>query len=296
MMWVRTDRRLILNSSSVSPAIAPGAGNLPKLTLLAPDRAQAEIYLYGAHVTSWIPAGGAERLFLSRRSQFSTGAPIRGGIPVVFPQFGMMGPLPLHGLARLMAWELVSAEVVGTSARAILRLGDTDDRWRLWANPFHAELTVAVGGTQLAVTLAVSNTGTEAFSFTSGFHTYFAVTNLAAASVENLAGLRYRDAAAGWTDHQQDTPRLGFDGEVNRIYFNAPAELRLIEPTRTTRIQAAGFPDAVVWNPAAAKCATMTDMEPDDYQRFVCVEATAIVDPIRLAPGARWQGTQTLVA
>ena len=274
----------------------PGAGNLPKQVLVAPDGARAEIYLHGAQVTSWIPASGSERLFLSRRSQFSAGAPIRGGIPVVFPQFGMMGPLPLHGLARLMAWELVSAELVGAGARALLRLGDTDDRWRLWANPFQAELTVAVGGAKLAVTLAVTNTGTEAFSFTSGFHTYFAVTDLAAASVENLAGLRYRDAAAGWTDHRQDTPRLGFDGEVNRIYFDAPAELRLIEPTRTTRIQAAGFPDAVVWNPAAAKCATFSDLEPDDYRRFVCVEAAAIANPIQLAPGERWQGSQTLLA
>src|SRR5512139_2122415 len=99
-------------------AIAEAAGGLPKLSLVAPDGAQAEIYLYGAHVVSWIPAGGQERLFLSRASAFRVGAPIRGGVPIVFPQFGTTGPLPLHGLVRLMTWELAAAEAVGQGAIA----------------------------------------------------------------------------------------------------------------------------------------------------------------------------------
>jgi glucose-6-phosphate 1-epimerase len=61
-------------------------------------------------------------------------------------------------------------------------------------------------------------------------------------------------------------------------------------------VQKAGFADAVVWNPGAEKCVTMADLEPEDYQRFVCVEAAAVRAPIQLAPGERWQGTQTLKA
>ena len=276
--------------------IVPGAGDLPKLMLRAPDGARAEICLHGAHVTSWVPADGQERLFLSQASQFCLGIPIRGGIPVVFPQFGMSGPLPLHGLARLMPWEFASAEVVNGQASATFRLRDTEDSRRLWASAFLAELTVAIGGNQLAVTLAIINTGVEPFTFTAGLHTYLAVTDLAATRVEGLTGLRYRDAAAGWTDHQQVDSCVDFTSEVNRIYFDAPAETRLIEPGQTTRIQTAGFRDAVVWNPAADKCATMSDLKPDDYQRFVCVEAALIGASIHLAAGERWQGTQQLLA
>lgn len=264
--------------------------------LQAPDGARAEIYLHGAHVTSWVPAGGSERLFMSRASQFKPGSPIRGGIPLVFPQFGMSGPLPQHGLARVMPWEFVGAEATGVGASASFRLRDTEDSRCLWASAFLAELTVTIGGNQLAVTLAITNTGAESFAFTSALHTYFAVTDLAATVVEGLAGVRYRDAAAGGTESQQVTPRVDFTDEVNRIYFDAPAELRLVEPGRTILIRSAGFPDAVVWNPAAARCATMPDLEPDDYLRFVCVEAAVIGAPIHLAPGARWQGAQTLVA
>jgi len=137
-------------------AIAPGVGDLPKLTLLAPDGARAEIYLHGAHVTSWVPAGGSERLFMSRASQFKPGSPIRGGIPLVFPQFGMTGPLAQHGFARVMPWEFVGAEAMGAGASAVFRLRDTEDSRRLWAGAFLAELTVAIGGNQLAATLAIT--------------------------------------------------------------------------------------------------------------------------------------------
>ena len=276
-------------------AIAPGAGDLPRLALVAPDGARAEVYLHGAHVASWVPAGGQERLFLSRASQFRAGAPIRGGAPVVFPQFGGLGPLPLHGLARVMPWEFVGAESHAQGASATFRLCDTEDSRRLWPNAFLAELVTSIGGSQLAVTLAVTNTGVEPFTFTTALHTYLTVADIATTLVEGLAGLRYRDAAAGGVEAHQVSPQVDFTGEVNRIYFDAPAEARMVEPGRTTVIRKAGFSDAVVWNPAAAKCATMPDLEPDDYRRFVCVEAATVGSPVHLAPGERWQGTQTLV-
>ena len=277
-------------------SFVPGMGDLPKIVLTAPDGARVEIYLHGAHVTSWRPTSGSERLFMSQRSEFRADTAICGGIPVIFPQFGTLGPLPLHGLVRRMPWTFAQATIDGNNAVAQFQVSDNDDSRSLWPHPFQARLTVAVGGNQLAVTLTITNTGADAFAFTSGLHTYFTVTNLTATTVENLAGIHYRDAAAGWTDHQQIDPALGFTGEVNRIYFNAPAELRLLEPTRTTIIRANGFPDAVIWNPSATKCPTMPNLEPTDYQRFVCVEATAIGQPVQLAPGEHWQGTQTLLA
>lgn len=276
--------------------LVPGAGDLPKLILQASDGARAEIYRHGAHITSWIPAGDTERLFLSQRSPFTATAPIWGGIPVIFPQFGTTGPLPLHGLARLMAWELGDVKNSTDTPSATFHLRDTDSSRQQWPHSFSAELTVTLGGPQLAVTLTISNSGSAPFSFTSGLHTYFSIADLAATTVEGLDGLRYCDAAAGWVDYQETAPRLAFTGEVNRIYFDAPAELRLVEAERTTLIRSTGFPDTVVWNPAAIKCAAMPDLAPDDYQRFVCVEAAAIAKPVELAPGERWQGGQTLRA
>ncbi len=276
--------------------IAPGAGDLPKLTLVAPDGARAEVYLYGAHVASWVPAGGEERLFLSRLSAFKPGAPIRGGVPLVWPQFGGNGPLPLHGIVRIRSWELASVDLQGRRAMVILRLVDSEETRGLWTHAFKTELAVTVGGTELTVKLSATNTGAAPFTFTTALHTYLAVKDLAAAHVDGLSGLNYRDNAAGGVEVQDIEPQVVFGGEVNRVYLDAPAEVRLVDGDRTLISRAAGFTDAVVWNPAAAKCATMVDLEPEDYLKFVCIETATVGAPVELVPGATWAGSQTLVA
>ncbi len=67
---------------------------LDAIELIAPDGARAVLALHGAHVLSWIPAGGTEQLYLSPQSEFSLGQAIRGGVPVCFPQFATRGSLP----------------------------------------------------------------------------------------------------------------------------------------------------------------------------------------------------------
>ncbi len=276
--------------------ITPGAGNLPKLTLVAPDGARAEIYLYGAHVTSWIPAGGEERLFLSRLSAFKPGSPIRGGVPLVWPQFGGGGPLPLHGFIRIQSWELAAVDLKDGRATATLCLVDSEATRAMWPHAFRTELAVTVGGNELKIELSATNTGAEPFTFATSLHTYLAVKDLAATRVEGLHGLRYRDNAAGGVEVQETAPQVMFGSEVNRVYLDAPAEVRMVDGDRTLISRAAGFTDAVVWNPAAAKCATMADLEPEDYLRFICIETATVGTPVALAPGATWAGSQTLVA
>jgi glucose-6-phosphate 1-epimerase len=277
-------------------AIAPGAGGLPRLALVASDGARAEIYLHGAHVTSWVPADGQERLFLSRTSEFRAGAAIRGGAPVIFPQFSSLGPLPKHGFARVLPWTFVDAQATADGAAATFQLRDSEASRRIWPHPFGAELTVSVGGNRLSIMLGLINTGEAPLTFTAALHTYLAVTDIATTFVEGLVGLRYRDTAMGGVEGHQVAPRVDFRGEVDRIYYDAPAEVCVVEQHRTTTVSATGFPDVVVWNPSAAKGASLADLEPDGYRRFVCVEAAVIAAPVRLAPSEHWQGTQTLVA
>jgi glucose-6-phosphate 1-epimerase len=66
--------------------ITAGNGGLPRLNISTP-KATAEIYLHGAQLTSWRPAGAEDVIFLSQHSQFEAGRAIRGGIPVCFPWF-----------------------------------------------------------------------------------------------------------------------------------------------------------------------------------------------------------------
>ncbi|WP_036517635.1 D-hexose-6-phosphate mutarotase [Nevskia soli] len=276
--------------------LTPGEGGLQRLLLTAADGARAEIYQHGAHITSWVPAGGSEQLYLSRKAQFKPGAAIRGGVPVIFPQFAGEGPLPKHGFARGLSWRLVTASQAGQgSATAVFGLDDDDTTRAIWPHPFKAELRVTLGGAALETMLSVENTGESEISFTAALHTYLRVAEIGEVRLHGLQGLHYRDTAQGGVAAVESAEQLRIEGEVDRIYFSAPARLELSGAPGRLHIESAGFPDAVVWNPGAERGAALSDLDQGGYRNFLCVEAAAVGIPVKLAPGARWSGTQRLL-
>src|ERR1700709_2639698 len=94
----------------------------------------AELYLQGAHLALWQPAGHGPVLFLSERSSFLPGKAIRGGVPLIFPWFGPRSPTPenpridgpLHRFARLQAWELAFAALSGDDLHLTFTLGPNE--------------------------------------------------------------------------------------------------------------------------------------------------------------------------
>jgi glucose-6-phosphate 1-epimerase len=271
---------------------------LDRVVLRSTDGASAEVYLHGAHVTSWRPApSGDERLFLSARSDFRVGAAIRGGIPVIFPQFAAEGPLPKHGFARTTAWTLRDRQHdADGSAVAVLTLASSPSTQVIWPHSFLATVTVRVHGPKLSVELGVENTGTDAFSFTAALHTYLSVHDVSQATLLGLGGTRYRESVAPTVLKVDEEEELCIVGELDRVYVDAPRRLTLQEPDRELSIDAAGFNDVVVWNPGALRAAELKDMEPGGEQHMLCVEAAAVHKPVRLHPDDRWTGSQTLVA
>lgn len=269
----------------------------PILNFVTADGARLTVHRHGAHVSAWTPADRRERLYLSGRTDYRPSAAIRGGIPVIFPQFAAAGPLPKHGFARTANWSLIDAAASGDGA-FVSRFGLVDDAATraIWPQAFAAELRVLFGGARLAVSLAVRNTGAEAFSFTAALHTYLAVESIEAVRLQGLKGLRYSDTANGGVAAIETAELLAIVGEVDRNYFDAPQSLLLREPQGTLRIEQSGFCDTVVWNPGPAKAAALADLDPGGYQRFLCVEAAVIGRPVQLQPGEHWVGTQTLIA
>ena len=283
---------------STTPATCAGLGGLPLVTLRAADGAAAEIYLHGAHVTSWCPAPGLdERLFLSARSEFRPGAAIRGGIPVIFPQFAAEGPLPRHGFARTTTWDLIGVQhAEDGDAIATLGLSDSADTRAIWPAEFRASLLVRVGGPRLVVALAVENVGTTPFTFTCALHTYLRVVDAAHAEVTGLQGTQYRDAADRGVLCVDDAAVIRVAGEFDRVYVGAPRSLVVREPARSLGIMTDQFPDVVIWNPGPTRAAALTDLEPNGERTMLCVEAAAVQQPITLKPHERWHGSQTLDA
>ncbi|AXQ27695.1 D-hexose-6-phosphate mutarotase [Solimonas sp. K1W22B-7] len=270
-------------TDSFSPLRARGNGG-----------ATLEALAYGGHLLSWTPAGERDsRLFLSPASVFRPGTAVRGGVPVIFPQFAAHGPLPKHGFARVQDWQPTQSAGDG---RIRLQLRDSPASRALWPHAFLLELELHCGGDTLRMELGVHNSGDTPFEFTVALHTYLRVADVRQARLQGLKGLRYLDAARNRSEHVEAQDELGFGPWTDRIYFDPPAELLLLEPQRRLRIRQEGFTDTVVWNPAAAVTSTLPDMAPDGWREMLCVEAATTLQPIRLAPGAQWRGAQVLVA
>lgn len=278
------------------------------LALAAADGARAAVLPYGAHVAGWTPAsaapGGAdERLFVSGRATYRAGAAVRGGVPVIFPQFSDVvagpGPSIRHGFARTRPWQVVrTAHAADGAAEAVLALADGDldaDTRARWPHAFRADIAVRVSGAALTVTLAVDNTGDAPFAFTGALHTYLRVGDATAARVRGLEAVAGQDNAAGGAPFTSGGAPIGFGGEVDHLYLHVPGPVTLDDPSlgRAMRVEQAGFRDVVVWNPGPARAAALADLEPEGWRRYVCVEAV-VAEPVTVAPGVRWEGVQRL--
>ncbi|AKJ30289.1 D-hexose-6-phosphate mutarotase [Caldimonas brevitalea] len=271
----------------------------PVVQLRAPDGARATVLLQGGQVISWSPAGGSERLYLSERAVFEDGKAVRGGVPVIFPQFEQRGPLPRHGFARTKRWKLLRADTGRDDAIAVLGLTDDEATRSLWPHAFAVELTVAVGGNRLDLELEVEHRGAQGaapFSFMAALHTYLRVREVEEARLKGLQGVRYQDSTRQGAEAVESSGALAITDEIDRIYFGATRALLLDEPHRALGIEAQQFPDVVVWNPWDRKCAALPDMPPLGFRQMLCVEAALIGEPVVLQPGEQWWGRQSLVA
>lgn len=251
---------------------------------------RAEVRTHGAQVTSWTPALGGERLFLSKASSFAPGAAIRGGIPVIFPQFSTFGPLPKHGFARTAEWTLVQSG----GGTALFRLEDSTETRAVWPHSFMAELRATVTATALEAALSVTNRGDDPFTFTAALHSYLCIDDIANVRITGLDGLTYRDTAAGGVECREEQRELAIHGEVDRIYQSVPGAVQVRDGSRVLRATMTGFRDVVVWNPGAQGGAALADLEPGGYSRMVCVEAAIVNQPALVNAGVTWDGAQRL--
>ena len=271
----------------------------PAMRLRAHDGAEATVLLHGGHIVSWIPAGDQERLYLSPTAEAGPGKAVRGGVPVVFPQFAALGSGQRHGIVRDRAWQWVEGVQRAGAAIGVLKIVSDEATRQRWPHDFEAELTLVLSGLELDIELAVTNTGTTPFDFTAALHTYLRVDDVRRARLGGLYGVRYADKVHGGEQRQEIDP-FSFAGEIDRIYFDVDTHDQPLSLStamgRMAILAEEGFHDVVVWNPGPEKAAAMADLPDDDWLGFLCVEAGAIGTPVTLAPGQEWVGRQRFAA
>jgi glucose-6-phosphate 1-epimerase len=271
--------------------VLSGNGGLAKLRITA-GAASAEIYLHGAQVTSWLPAGAEEVLFLSRQSRWKNGSAIRGGIPICFPWFRGKrdnAQAPAHGFVRTRAWELDSvSEQADGAVTATFSTGSDDSTRQWWPHEFRLTHRITAGRT-LGLTLTAANAGATAFSFEEALHTYFRVGDAGRVHVRGLDQVRYLDN----TDANRAKVQSGdvlFAAATDNAYLDAHGPAGLIDPAlrRTLSTEKDNSATTVVWNPWQQGAAALSDLGDEEWREMACVEACNILNAaITLAPGER---------
>lgn len=251
-------------------------GQLPAIRIQAPDGAEATITLYGAHLVSWKGADGQERMFMSEKSVLDGSKALRGGVPVIFPQFAERGKGMRHGFARVSNWRLEDSGLDEGAAWASFDLAAGDLPTTLadaWPHTFALCLRVAVRANELHMTFTVRNLGAAPFPFSAALHTYHLVPDVCEVRIEGIS-----------------SDEISIVDKLDEVYPHVTGRAQLATSAGTLVLEQSGFTDAVVWNPGAVDAAALPDMEKDEYKRFVCIEP-AVLDPVTLEAGQSWTGT-----
>ena len=272
--------------------IVAGQGGLTKVEVTSPA-ARGEVYLHGAHVTSWKPSDAEEVLFVSSQSQWNDTRPIRGGVPVCFPWFSNKVDdvnAPMHGFARTTAWKLESVKQTGDAVTVSMFIESDDATRKWWPADFRAVLR-ATFGPALILELDVVNTGTMSFRFEEALHTYFRVGNIETVLVKGLSGADYLDK----TDNKRRKTQVGeiaVVSETDRTYLHTDAVVELEDPAlhRQITIAKENSLSTVVWNPWIQKAKAMPDFGDTEWPEMICIETCNVGDSfVELTPGQHHQ-------
>ena len=279
------DRRLEIPGVA---EIVEGNGGLSKVRITSPA-CVGEMYLHGAHITSWRPAGEEEVLFLSSHSRWEDGHAIRGGIPICFPWFAHNAEdpqAPDHGFVRTKAWRLDS--IVDVAGTINVRMStESDEATRNWWPAEFRLVLCARFGTELSIELEVANAGKTPLSFEEALHAYFRLGNIEVTRARIPDALRYVDK----TDSHRTKTQFGdivIASETDRVYLDTRDEIELEDPVLRRRVRVAkeNSRTTVLWNPWTQKAHSLSDFGEDEWVRMVCVEPSNVSDfAVHLAPG-----------
>ena len=280
--------------------IEPGKGGLPRI-LVKTKAATAEIYVYGAQVTSWRPVDFDDVLFVSEESHWDRGKAIRGGIPICFPWFRAKpddSRAPTHGFVRTREWT-VDAIRRQEDDSVVVNLSTESDaesrRW--WPHEFRLEYAVTVGP-RLTLNLKMQNAGERELEFQEALHSYFRVGDVQRVTVSGLDGVRYLDNRHNNLEKRQKGSLI-LNGQTDNCYLDAVGAVEIVDPALGRRLltEKQNSVSTIAWNPWSDGAAALPDFGNDEWRGMVCVEGGNVLkQPVRLKPGCTHTMTISLSA
>ncbi len=270
--------------------VLEGNGGLPKVQIASPA-AVGEMYLHGAHVTSWRPAGAEEVLFVSSKTRWQDGVAIRGGVPICFPWFGDKADdpaAPAHGFVRTKSWQLDNVELSGDDVTVTMSTGSDESTKRYWPGDFRLTYR-ATFGNELSLELELHNQGATPLHFEEALHSYDRVGDVRMARLAGLDGTRFVDKTDSYREKSQQGDLVVTD-ETDRVYLNTKTPVALHDPVLRRRVEVVKEDSftTVVWNPWGDKAGKMSDLGDNEWAQMLCIETSNVLGfAVEVAPGQR---------
>jgi len=289
---------MVLRQQFKVPGVSFDEANGLTRVQVATKAATATIYIQGAHLTAWQPAGFESAILLSHKSDFAPGKPIRGGIPIAFPWFAndrkrdrIDGhPGPSHGFARIQDWTLESVVREGEMVKLVFTLGPTAMSRSMGYDNFMVKLEFSIGH-ELMMAMTVTNTGQEPMGYEQAFHTYYEVADIHEVSVDGLEPTSFIDKTDAMKVKPAEQAPIRFTKTTDRVYNHTTADITIddVAGRRKILLHKTGSSTTVVWNPFGP----LPDLGEWDWHSMCAVEtANAGDDAITLAPGMSRTMTQ----
>ncbi|HEY3254441.1 MAG TPA: D-hexose-6-phosphate mutarotase [Polyangiaceae bacterium] len=248
------------------------------------------VFLQGAHLAAWQPAGQQPVIWMSENAVYAPGKALRGGVPICFPWFGAHAEhkeFPAHGFARTRAFEYRGARLDQSGRPELEFVLESDAQTRAWfPYDFSARLRVAIGPS-LGLEFSVTNRDPQPFAFEEALHSYFGVADVTQASVRGLEGARYVDKVREQSVFTEGPRELRFVAETDRVY-DSSGTCTIDDPAgkRAIVIEKENSAATVVWNPWREKAAQMSDLGAAAWPGMLCVESANVgKSRVTLAPG-----------
>lgn len=279
------------------------------LTLIEVENAFAyfQMTTHGASVLRFCPKTGQNTggrqgvskasmpdvLWVSERAQYHGQKPVRGGIPICWPWFGVHEDpaMPAHGFVRNMTWQLVGSHTNDQAHTCLeLKIAHSAHTLALWPYRFALSLWVEVGP-ELKLTLVSHNHDDKSFALTEAFHSYFQVSQAEKVFVSGLQGSECHDKLTDLPPYSaEDT--LSVQPPLDRVYLQQRQPLVLHDPgyKREIHLVKTSAHSSVVWNPGPSLVKGLDDMDDQAWSEMLCVESgNVLTQGVTLQPGQTHQ-------
>ncbi len=248
---------------------------------------------HGATIVSGC-VNGYELFFLSEKAFFDGKTPIRGGVPIVFPNFGHSSEhnLPKHGFARISQWSLEKRWNNLNNSGIILKLETNSETLKFWNYKFKLLYTITLNNNNIMTELFIQNQDPISFNYQCLFHNYFKVSNLKWVRIANLDYIDYYDQLTHKiSSHSEE---ILINQEIDRVYGPTNNCVSILDTEYVLKVNSDENQfHVVVWNPWEKKSKSLSDFGDEEFLDMVCVELGKL-DSCKLKPWETKSFKQTI--